>query len=177
MTIMDVLNSSHRHVFSGGKWNKFSIRPKYFSRYDVSTKVLYLDDARPQLKYLENVLGRTSILRMPVLTVNFDDAVSEFAPAVDFPAKEKEIVNLHQKNSELCRFVEHHGPHRQLLKTALAFLVFFSGVLTVQLFLGMWLISSALAWAGIAVSASAVLLSYLAALDWRDWIFQRNASH
>ena len=174
---MDVLNPSHRHVFSGEKWNKFGVRPKYFRRYDVSTKVVYLGDARPELKYLENVLGRTSILRTPVITVNFDDAVSEFAPAVDLPAKEQGIRNLDQKNSELCRFVEQHGPHRQLLKTALAFLVFFSGVLTVQLFLGTWLISSALAWAGIAVSASAVLLSYLAALDWRDWTSQRNASH
>jgi len=86
-----------------------------------------------------------------------------------FTDREKRIADLELKNSELCRFAAQCPPHKQFLRIALAFLLFFSAILTSQLFVGIWLIAPALAWVGIAVSSSTVLLSYLASLDWQDW--------
>ena len=81
----------------------------------------------------------------------------------------RELEELRVKNSELRRCLERHLPHRQIFRTSLVFLLFFSGVLTVQLLFGLQVIRSGLGWAGLGVCAGAAFLSYLAELDWRDW--------
>lgn len=81
---------------------------------------------------------------------------------------ESQITDLERRNEELCNFVAEMRPHRQVLRTAIVFLLFFSLVLTVQVFSSIPLIAPSLAWVGIAVSAFTILLCYLAALDWQD---------
>jgi hypothetical protein len=117
------------------------------------------------LKYVGDILG-------PVVTrvAYFEDPSEKFpVTALEFRENDQKLGDLERENSELRRFVEQHPPHKQALRTAVAFLIFFSAVLVVQLLAGISLISAALAWTGIAVSAATILLSYLALLDWRDW--------
>ncbi|HEU0047041.1 MAG TPA: hypothetical protein VFQ43_05480 [Nitrososphaera sp.] len=132
-----------------------------------------VEDIKPNLKYFDYIDDESvgAIMLGDPGQARFFESASEAAhgtAGLDLRDSNR-IAELERQNGDLCRLAGQIRPHKQFLKTALAFLVFFSAVLTIQLFSGTWLIAPALAWVGMAVSASTILLSYLAALDWRDW--------
>jgi hypothetical protein len=171
-----------------GKWKRFS-HPPYLDPYCLNPICPGdVEDVRlkyTKLKYWEFIVGEPAtgvVFRGPfvgpVQVVNPYDPIDEASAKIAgvlHTDRENRIADLERQNQELCRFTAHHPPHKQFLKTALAFLVFFSAVLTIQLFSGIWLIAPALAWVGMALGASVVVLSYLAALDWRDWRSGRDS--
>ncbi len=166
---------------------------KFCAIRNYPTKVFYLDDpeVRSKMKYLERTIianalaGRGAGLLtedVPVtLTAYFDEPLTRSLHGQlidsDSEEKEREVEDLRKRNSALSDLLEQYQPHKQFLRTSLAFLLFFSATLTIQMFGGIWLMSYSLAWSGIAVSAATVLLSYLAAIDWQDWRSRRNMSH
>ena len=79
------------------------------------------------------------------------------------------LAELERENSRLRAYVECHSPPKRILDAAKVFSLFFSGVLSAQLLLGIPLMSSGLAWTGLGVSVSGLLLCYLAGRDWEEW--------
>lgn len=185
------------------RWRALS-PPSYLNPYDAAALGVIcvgdVEDAKRKLKYLriegqdlcdlglkkfwigddkqeeDDQMGGTLVAGNVVLS--FDSPAT--SPVRDVVSsiladKEERIAELERLNSGLCHFAAQHTPYKQFLRTALAFLVFFSAVLTIQLFSGIWMIAPALAWVGMALGASAVVLSYLAALDWRDWRSRRDS--
>ncbi len=141
----------------------------YAGRYDIVAGIGDDDDvdAKQSFKYLPAatlVLGRAGRASLcPPMNELFDEALAE-------PSQTRaSALELERHNAELCRFVAGHAPYKQFLRMGLAFLLFFSAILTIQSFSGLWLIAPLLAWLGIGLSASTVLLSWLARLDWKDW--------
>lgn len=124
--------------------------------------ILHGDLSSCNLKYVDNILG-------PV--AHFEDPSEEFPIAgLEVRENESEMADLQLENSQLRHFIKQYAAHMQPLKTALAFLIFFSAVLAIQLLTTIWLIAPVLAWAGIAISLGGILLFYLSGLDWRDWL-------
>jgi hypothetical protein len=85
------------------------------------------------------------------------------------PAAEARLEQLERQNAELRAFAERHLPHREFAKFAVGSVLFFAGVLLFQIVGRVPLISAGLGWGGLAISSSALTLSFLADLDWKIW--------
>lgn len=79
----------------------------------------------------------------------------------EITAGEHRVAQLELENDELRRCLEHHSAHKRFFRMAMAFQLFFSGTLLLQLVLKTPLISPMLAWTGVAVSAGVLLLSFM----------------
>src|SRR2546422_6441490 len=130
------LSLSRSRQFFLESWKKFGIPPKYSQLYNLPLKLIYpTADVSETLIWeqdfedaLDASVRLTGLLEEPSTSGTI--RITDFESA----AKEGRIADLERQNSELCRCVAQCPPHKHLQKMAVAFLVFFSAALTVQLF-------------------------------------------
>lgn len=151
-------------------------------RHGTGLGTKYLD--RPTLGVVHLLTSSTADQyeeATPPLTVSWDVSDERIRVAAeklkDRLSTEGRVPELEKENARLRDYVEHHLPHKRSLNVALLFIMFFSGVLTVQLFAGVTLISPLLGWLGLAFSGITAFFSLLAGLEWKNWKSKDDLTH